>query len=511
MWSLLLLLASASPTLAASPNALRSLEYSHLSPSQLRAPPDRKAPGPPPRFVTQKQDHFDASNTRTWQQAYFVNDTFWDGSGPVFLCVGGEGPALDGSAVVSSVHCNVAVEFLQATKALMFAVEHRYYGCHNASACPYDKRDKEPLKWLSSRQALEDLAAFHAYATDQYRLKPSVNKWVSFGGSYPGMLAGWFRVLYPTLVHASVSSSAPVHAKLDMVEYYDIAARAYSLDIVGGSDECEAAIRSGHEEVGVLMNSTSGRERLAALFPLVEREGADWLATRAGRQQFAGNGVAPFPSQSNDPACDEYGCNIAKICDVMTAPNSSSPNSSSPVERLAELARHVAARREPLAGRDVALAAGRRAADAHAHSWMDYWGWQTCTEFGFYQTCEVGSRCFFTQGLMLLADEDAFCDSDFGISEAEIASSIAQTNEHYGGLRPDVAHNASRILYVNGDVDPWSGLGILDSPSPSLPTLMVAGASHHAWTHPSADGDQPTVVSARKQIREQVLAWLAEK
>ena len=27
----------------------------------------------------------------------------------------------------------------------------------------------------------------------------------------------------------------------------------------------------------------------------------------------------------------------------------------------------------------------------------DYWGYQTCTEFAFYQTCELGSRCFFTQ------------------------------------------------------------------------------------------------------------------
>ena len=37
------------------------------------------------------------------------------------------------------------------------------------------------------------------------------------------MLAGWFRVLYPQLVTASVSSSAPVNAKLEMKEYNDSA------------------------------------------------------------------------------------------------------------------------------------------------------------------------------------------------------------------------------------------------------------------------------------------------
>lgn len=149
--------------------------------ADLRAPP-RYSSGPPPRYFTSRQDNFDESNTRTWQQAYYVNDTFWDGSGPVFLCVGGEGPALSGSAVVSSVHCNVAVEFLPQTKALMFAVEHRYYGCHNASACPYAPSDREPLRWLSSRQAIADLATFHAHATSTYAL-PASTKWVSFGGA----------------------------------------------------------------------------------------------------------------------------------------------------------------------------------------------------------------------------------------------------------------------------------------------------------------------------------------
>ena len=83
-----------------------------------------------------------------------MNDTFWvpGSDAPVFLCVGGEGPPLDGSVLVSSPHCNDAVEWLPETKALMLAVEHRYYGCHNASACPYSADDAHPLQWLSSHQ-----------------------------------------------------------------------------------------------------------------------------------------------------------------------------------------------------------------------------------------------------------------------------------------------------------------------------------------------------------------------
>ena len=41
------------------------------------------------------------------------------------------------------------------------------------------------LKYLSSEQALADLAYFHQYMTDKLQL--SDNKWIAFGGSYPGM------------------------------------------------------------------------------------------------------------------------------------------------------------------------------------------------------------------------------------------------------------------------------------------------------------------------------------
>lgn len=79
----------------------------------------------------------------------------------------------------------------------------------------------DALQHLSSRQALADLAGFHAHVTEAFGLTAQ-NKWVSWGGSYPGMLAGWFRLRFPHLVHAAVASSAPVQAQLDMRGYNDV-------------------------------------------------------------------------------------------------------------------------------------------------------------------------------------------------------------------------------------------------------------------------------------------------
>eukprot|EP00755_Sulcionema_specki_P021798 Sspe_Gene.74964::Locus_46842_Transcript_1_1_Confidence_1.000_Length_1086::g.74964::m.74964 len=271
-----------------------------------------------PRFFEQYQDHFDGTNANTWQQAYYVNDTYWTpgSAAPVFLCVGGEGPPLDGSVVSNSVHCNNAVEWLKETGALMFAVEHRYYGCHNRSACPVaDPTAKGGLKYLSSRQALGDLARFHSFAVREYNLTAK-NKWVTWGGSYPGMLAGWFRLKFPHLIHASVASSAPVEAQLDMRGYNDVLAEAYTVSNngVGGSLQCMKNIADGHRVIGEMFNSTSGRERLASLFG----RSADWYSSWDNQAMFAGNGVAMFPAQSNDPSCQQPACNIGKICEIMT-------------------------------------------------------------------------------------------------------------------------------------------------------------------------------------------------
>ena len=41
------------------------------------------------------------------------------------------------------------------------------------------------LAFLSSEQALADLATFRAAMADKYNLTES-NKWIAFGGSYPG-------------------------------------------------------------------------------------------------------------------------------------------------------------------------------------------------------------------------------------------------------------------------------------------------------------------------------------
>lgn len=83
--------------------------------------------------------------------------------------------------------------------------------CHCQNFC--SNATTANLKYLSSQQALADLAYFITSQKTAMNLKS--NKWIVFGGSYAGSLAAWFRLKYPHLAYAAVASSAPILAKVN--------------------------------------------------------------------------------------------------------------------------------------------------------------------------------------------------------------------------------------------------------------------------------------------------------
>jgi hypothetical protein len=98
-------------------------------------------------------------------------------------------------------------------------VEHRFYG----ETHPLPDLSMESLAFLSSEQALADLAVIRSHLFSQYNL-PEGTQVVTFGGSYAGAMSAFFRTKYPNLAVAAVASSAPVEAKVDFFEYQDVVA-----------------------------------------------------------------------------------------------------------------------------------------------------------------------------------------------------------------------------------------------------------------------------------------------
>ncbi|KAJ8951293.1 hypothetical protein NQ318_008197, partial [Aromia moschata] len=138
---------------------------------------------------------------------YYVNDEFFDtkSRNVAFLMIGGEGEATD-----EWMTQGAWIDYAKEYKAICFQLEHRYYG----KSHPTEDLSTENLQYLSSQQALADLAVFIESMNSLYELSEDV-KWITFGGSYPGSLAAWLRQKYPHLVHGSVSASGPLLAELD--------------------------------------------------------------------------------------------------------------------------------------------------------------------------------------------------------------------------------------------------------------------------------------------------------
>ena len=542
-------------------------------------------------IFTQRLDHFNGADSRTFSQRYFYssrhvpshdnnnnnNNNNNNSSTPILalLCVGGEGPTLEKSVLVDSVHCSG--DMLEFAKTVhdtypiihLFALEHRYYGHsyptftntnaktntnshRNTTLQDFwfdedddddDADDQESLSpvsnrhliYLSSRQALADLSHFMAHHERLWLQQNDSNNrkvhWIVFGGSYPGMLAAWVRFKYPHQVLAAVSNSAPIQPVLNFRSYNAHVAKEWADPIIGGSNDCLHIIQQGHEELvhAITSKNTTRRANIATAFDLCD---ADALLDDWNIQLFVGDGVlSHFTMQENDPHCRDRTnrtfCNIQTICQGLldyvtnqttvsnaTDTNTNTTMSDSPnMDALIWLHHQV---------HDTINDGDDDDDDCWDISWkdtVDYiadpirgqsggvrsWLWQTCTEFGFYQTCETNSTCPYGRGWHPLEQDLILCEQAFGIPKEQVIANIQETIEYYGGWHL----TATNVLSVTGSVDPWSELALHKTDNTKeRPVYNVPGASHHFWTHAVKESDGIEIQEARKIIFDTLRGWL---
>ncbi|XP_073780478.1 thymus-specific serine protease [Danio rerio] len=435
--------------------------------------------------IHQPVDHFDRQNDKTLPQTYFVNDVYWQRSdGPVFLYIGGEGP-LSKFSVLFGHH----VEMAERHGALLVALEHRFYG---ESINP-DGLETDKLRDLSSQQALADLAAFHHYISQRFSLSHR-NTWISFGGSYAGALSAWLRGKFPHLIYGAVASSAPVYAVLDFSSYNRVVGHSLTNEAVGGSKKCVAEVKGAFAavEAALLMGNETevGKEFGCCETPLKLEDKTELLHSLAdvfmGTVQYNEQGVA---------------FSIAELCDIMT--NKSDPREEA-YDRLVKLVMMYRAR-ENLPCLDVSheklfLELNNTTATSSYRQWF----YQTCTEFGFYQTCEDDS-CPFSRRFTLQSQTE-LCSRLFNISQDSLLVSIDFTNQYYGGNQPQT----QRVLYVNGNIDPWAALSVVwnETMADNDRVIFINGTAHCMDMNSEKSVNKPALHQARKRIEERVTTWL---
>uniref|UniRef100_W5L684 Serine protease 16 n=1 Tax=Astyanax mexicanus TaxID=7994 RepID=W5L684_ASTMX len=439
--------------------------------------------------IRQPLDHFNRRNTRTFPQRFFINEAYWKHPhGPVFLYIGGEGP-LSEFSVLAGHHVTMAKQ----QGALLVALEHRFYG---RSIIP-GGLEPQNLQYLSSQQALADLAAFHQHISQKYNLTYR-NIWISFGGSYAGALSAWFRGKFPHLVYGAVASSAPVQAKLDFSSYTTVVGRSLMDESVGGSEKCVKAVWEAFAAVEAALlrgeETQVGKDFSCCETPKSLEDQTELLRSLA--DIFMGT------VQYNE----EVGLlTIARLCSIMTNQSKAYVEGKEAYDRLVRLAAiYRTMEKETCLEVSYEKSILDLNTTTHVSSGYRQWFYQTCTEFGFYQTCE-DATCPFSR-MMNLQTEIQLCPLLFSIPQHTLPSNIAFTNLYYGGDQPQT----QRVLYVNGDTDPWMALSVVRNGTnkDKHRAILIHSSAHCADMNPTRARDRASLLQARQEIESLVEAWL---
>ncbi|KAJ3273484.1 hypothetical protein HDV01_004404 [Terramyces sp. JEL0728] len=378
---------------------------------------------------TQLRDHFNPSDTTTWMQNYFVNDDYYQKGGPIFLQIGGEA-AIDTTYLPIQLETNLA----QRYNGKHIILEHRYYG--NSAPVNNPGFTLSNYQWLSSEQAIEDVANFiRSYNA------PAGTKWIATGGS---SLAAWARMLHPDLIFAAHSSSAPVLAQADFWQY------GYGVDQgiarSGGSDACATGWRRAVALSDAASMTPDSDIREA-------RTKAQYSISLSFSVQYK-KSISPFTYNGQTTTL------LDAVCGGQLFPSFTNPQASD-ADALGDYNSLVKALQTQ------SVTTGGVPSGNAANSWQ----YQVCTEFGFFFTAEqqTSFSSYFT-----LARRAQECQGTFGPSIP--AADVGTTNSKYKGL--DIVNQATNILFVQGAIDPWRYLGVTGVPNGNNKFISIPNGHH---------------------------------
>uniref|UniRef100_A0A0A9XTD3 Putative serine protease K12H4.7 n=1 Tax=Lygus hesperus TaxID=30085 RepID=A0A0A9XTD3_LYGHE len=443
---------------------------------------------PADEWFMQRLDHFDPTNQGTWYQRYQTNPTFFKTSrkSPVFLMIGGEG-AISAEWMVLGAWMDYAKQY----NALCFQLEHRFYG----ESKPTEDSSVSNLRYLSSEQALADLAYFIEGMNEKYNLT-SNNKWIVFGGSYAGSLAAWARLKYPHLIHAAVSTSGPLLAEANFKQYDEVVRES----LAASSKQCAANVHQAALTVEQLLKKGDSEdvEKLSKMFKLCEtldirnpKDVSNFVSSIAGNIQ----GIVQY-NKDNRITAGALPPTVDDICNIMD-----NTTIGTPLERYAAV--NTLLLSEPCL--DVSYYSTIQQLKGSAYSDSRSWIYQTCTEFGFYQTSSSKGELFGSLSkLPFFIDQ---CKDIYGedFDSNRLNQGTKRSNLMYGQVNIKV----SRVVFVQGSLDPWHVLGVYKSTNPEAPAILINGTAHCANSYPPSPDDPPQLTNARKQIVELLEQWLA--
>ncbi|KAF8512337.1 serine carboxypeptidase S28-domain-containing protein [Gautieria morchelliformis] len=428
-------------------------------------------------------DHFsNGSDARSFKNRYWINQTYYQPGGPVFLFDSGEQnaePLLP--YYLQEYHgLSAVMRLAKRYKGLAILWEHRFYG----DSLPFpvsNNTTADQWRFLTTDQALEDVVFFansiSVQGLDDSLLKPDATPWVWVGGSYPGVRGALLRQRNPSTIYAAWVSSAPVQAQVDMASYYEAAERSLPRNC---SNDWVAVTRLVDDTLMTSTNETAINEMKFALLkarlsgPGGNTTGADGLTL----QQAAQTSDVDAASILMDPLdfYQYYGpLSLPPFCENLETRNfTSQPSESGIAAASGDVQVAFNAFLVAISELDYDAISNDPVAD---QSWM----WQYCSEYGFYQRGDPENPRSIETAFLSLSLFQAQCNETFPFPGLLPASPNVQHVNKYGGWNM----NPTNVFWTNGEFDPWRTMGLasIEANSPHrTPTSAVPPCKENVFS-----------------------------
>nr|CAD1836318.1 unnamed protein product [Ananas comosus var. bracteatus] len=437
------------------------------------------------RWLDQTLDHFSPIDHRQFKQRYYeFLDYFRVSDGPIFLKICGESSC---NGIVNDYTAVLAKKF----GAALVSLEHRYYG----KSSPFKYLTTENLRFLSSKQALFDLAVFRQHYQDYFNTKFNISSvsssWFVFGVSYSGALSAWFRLKFPHLTCGSLASSGVVLAVYNFTEFDQ------QIGVSAGA-ECKAVLQEITRLVEEQLQS-DGRSVKSLFSASMLSNDVDflyfWQMLLLQRYHYRHN-------------LFQYG-NPDVLCSPLI---DAKKNGEDLVEAYAHFVKdyYIDSFGTSVLSYDQHYLKNTTPNETAARLWW----FQVCTEVAYFQVAPE-SDSIRSSKIDIRYHLD-LCKNVFGEG---IYPSVDMTNLYYGGTR--IA--GSKIVFSNGSQDPWRHASKQTS-SEDLPSYLI---KCHNCGHGTdlrgcpqeplnIEGDATNCTSpeAVKKVRQQIIdhidLWLSQ-
>ena len=429
------------------------------------------------KWFDQNIDHFTFLNNATFKQRYLINKLHWNPGSAIFFYCGNEAD-IEYFARTMGFLWETAPEF----NAMLVFAEQRYQG----RSLPFGLRSLSAPRYtgyLASSQVLAD------YSKLIEHVKSSIagakdSPVLAFGGSLGGQYAAWLRMKYPSVIAGAVASSAPVFQySTNCGTQYSLVTKAFQKD---GSLECAEVIRRSWKVLESLSSSKKGLEFISKAFSLCEP-------------------LKKFEEiyQLRDKLAISY-----LFLAMENYPHATSSKPAWPIKAVCSSIKEV---KED--GRELITDLANALSIYFNHSrslkclhlpkngkeFLGSWNYQSCTEM-LYPLCSDGVHDMYYKSSWDVHGMEKICRKTWGATP-----DLGRIKLQYGDR--DISEH-SNIVFTNGDMDPWSGGGILSNITDSLVAINIEHGAHNYDLLFSHKEDLPSVRQARQRERFYMRSWI---